>query len=412
MRALLVVAAILLAGCAENESAPTQQATELPGYLADALGPSAEIAPAGEAAWTVLDAVAGPQSPILAYSWILDAEAIVESVDYTGEVTAVLEMAAILPEVSEIEAIAIQAFVETTEGLIPVGGFYCPTLHFVTQTADGQIEQRTRAPPMMPVLVKLGIGLVEAGQTIHLVIATTANQTVEWGLAFRTLPADLPFGDQVPDAESFLQVVEGAPQLLKAQAQGAGLEMAAYLDYVAGAARVRVSSDFVDIQDRDPLPDLTAEARFDRALSAGLDSDGGYASVFGLFEGGAGSGEWSLAGDLRGMPLEASGQYSNANPTSIPLPVDAMASSPLLMAQADGVGQSATTFDLSLTAAGEKATLFFFQADLGTSITELTQLPVSTPGLTDGSGFASIANGCLAQAGGPGLPTLIAEMGC
>ncbi len=413
MRAIAVMIGFLvtLSGCADSESQPTQEASELPDYLVEALGPQAKAVASGAADWTVLDAVAGPASPVLAYTLDLDPAAVVDSIDYEGQATAVLELAALLPTDGVVEALAIQAFVETAQGLVAAGGFYDPTLHMIVEEAGAAAEEYTRAPPMTPVLLKLGSGLVDDAERIHIIVATTANETFQYGLGLRTLASDLAFGDQLPDTEAFLQAVQGAPLLLAPVAQGTGLEIAAHLDLSDGLDRLRAFSDYVDIQQRDPVPDLIPQPRFDRAVSAGLDSEGGYASVFSLFEGGAGSGEWSLTGDLRGVPLDASGQYSNANPTGLPLPTDALASSPLLMAHGDGLGTSTSTFDVNLASAGERSQIVYFQADIGTSIEELLGLPVLDLPLTDGAS-AAIRDGCRAQAGGPGLPTLVAEFGC
>ncbi len=409
--AILVVVFLALSGCTESESAPTQEASQLPAYLKEALGAGATAITEGDAAWTVLDAAAGPDSPVLAFTWTLDPAAVVESVDSDGQLTAVLEMAALLPADATLDAVAIQAFVETASGLVAAGGFYCPTLDILVEEAGGAVESYTRAPPMLPVLLKLGTGLVEGGERIHFIVASTATEAVDWGLAFRSLATDLAYGDQLPDAQAFLQAAQGAPLLLEPVARGAGLEMATYLDSVTGTVRTRAVSAFVDVVDRDPLPDLAAEARFDRALSAGLDSQGGYATVLGLFEGGAGSGEWSLTGDLRGVPLEASGTYTNANPTGLPLPTDALAEAPFLMAQADGLGASTSTFDLDLASAGEYARIFYFQADIGASVEELLGLPVADVPLA-AVGQAWLLDRCVAQVRGPGLPTLVADLGC
>lgn len=395
---LVLSAATVFAGCINPNDPDVQAAAEedVDELLAQF---QAQLSPAGtKDDWFLLSAKAGPDAPLTAAWWTIPQGAIVESETWEDEAFIVLEVAHLLPDGRDapLDAWTLRGFAKDEGELMP--WFGASAVPVDGELAFNLAEQPFDEPIHRgPYLLHVWADDLEAGDRLAFVFGALAADEMDVGLAFRVLSKDPGFDDDASeDAEAFLRETGGRrPVALVASGTGAGFLEAVYLEWNGLGFfpyHARLQTSTVDVTGG-VSPDMRPVAAVrDQTFSTAYEGDAGWSTATAMYYAENAYGEWSMASDLHGTPLEGGGALVQTT-----FGVGGILTGfPVAFGMAEGAGGALSTLRIESTVAGQYEMLLFTQSSLGATLDSLLGTPsasgaYATRGLLEGPAWVGQA---------------------
>lgn len=277
--------------------------------------PSAAAAPLPEP-WWIATVEAGPDGGLAGFWWTIPTNALVpdgwNEVFGTDDQTLALELAPMLPDGKTVSAWGLAGFTEESDGLTPGPGLLEVTGTLTITAFDGTTLEEAIEPRLTPRFVTTGRDLAE-GDRIGFVLIAQAEETFEFGVAFRVLDHDPSYPDSeekpIDTSAAFLAARGTAPPLALATTNGRGFAANAIslTTFGVGPDAVTYASRTGDVAFTTKTTGPAGGAEQFEGSTIPAFSHGWAISESTYFGYGTGGARWTATADDRGETHEGSG---------------------------------------------------------------------------------------------------------